>query len=135
MPAIWMVIRVLLSAAIIVAVGEISARFPRAGALLLSLPIVSILAILLGWHQHHELKPLSSLAKDTLILVPLGASLFCPSRVCPATLNRVLAGHDRGSRPGQCNDRDLSHNNWSRIAVFLRLWRLSFGTTKSAWLA
>ncbi len=78
MEAAWNVVRVLLMATIIVMVSQVSSRYPRAGALLLSLPIVSILAILLSWQQHHELKPLSALARDTLILVPLGLPFFVP---------------------------------------------------------
>jgi hypothetical protein len=61
----------------------VSAKFPRAGALLLSLPLVSILAILLSWQQHHQLKPLSVLARDTLILVPLGLPFFVPLAIAP----------------------------------------------------
>ena len=60
------------------AVGQLSERFPKAGALLLSLPIVSILAFLVGWQQHHRLDQLSTLARDTLILVPLGLPFFVP---------------------------------------------------------
>ena len=78
MQGTWNIVRVLLMAAIIVTVSQVSARFPRAGALILSLPIVSILAILLSWQQHHQLHPLSTLARETLILVPLGLPLFVP---------------------------------------------------------
>jgi MFS family permease len=75
---IWTVGRVLLMSIIIVVVGQISDRFPRAGALILSLPIVSILAILVTWQQHRNLQPLSTLARETLILVPLGLPFFIP---------------------------------------------------------
>jgi hypothetical protein len=74
----WNLVRVLLVAAIIVAVAELSKRYPRAGALLLSLPTVSILAILMGWFQHHDLVALSRLARETLVLVPLGLPFFIP---------------------------------------------------------
>src|SRR4029453_12465206 len=37
--------------------------YSRAGALLLSLPMVSLLAILGGWFQHHDLKSISQLAR------------------------------------------------------------------------
>jgi hypothetical protein len=78
MNAVWTVGRVVLMAIIIVAVGQLSQRFPKAGALILSLPIVSILAMLVGWQQHHQLQQLSTLAKETLILVPLGLPFFVP---------------------------------------------------------
>lgn len=78
MGSAWNVVRVLLAAAIVVAVAELSKRFPRAGALLLSLPIVSILAFMVSWFQHHDLPALSRLARETLVLVPLGLPFFVP---------------------------------------------------------
>ena len=74
----WNIIRVLLVATIVVAVAAMSKRFPRAGALLLSLPIVSILAILVGWFQYQDLPAISRLARETLVLVPLGLPFFIP---------------------------------------------------------
>jgi len=78
MDAFWKVAKVVISATIIVTVGQVSERYPRMGALLLSLPIVSILAILVGWQQHHDLKSMSRLCRDALILVPLGLPFFIP---------------------------------------------------------
>jgi hypothetical protein len=74
----WNVVRVLLVATIVVAVAELSKRYPRFSALLLSVPIVSILAMLLGWFQHHDLPAISRLARETLVLVPLGLPFFIP---------------------------------------------------------
>ena len=74
----WNVARVAIVAVIIVVVGEVSRRYPRAGALLLSLPIVSVLAFLVAWFQHQDLKAVSQLARETLILVPLGLPFFLP---------------------------------------------------------
>lgn len=71
-------LRVLVAAVILVAVAEISKRHPRYGALLLSLPLVSILAFVFGWHQHHDLSAASKLARETLVLVPLGLPFFVP---------------------------------------------------------
>ncbi len=70
--------RVALAAVIIVAVAELSKRFPRYGALLLSLPLTSILAFAFSWRQHHDIATISQLAKETLILVPLGLPFFVP---------------------------------------------------------
>jgi hypothetical protein len=78
MAILWTAARVLLVAIIVVTVGDISRRYPRAGALLLSLPIVSILAFLVSWFQHRDLKSISQLARETLILVPLGLPFFVP---------------------------------------------------------
>ena len=75
---IWNIIRVVIAAATIVAVAELSKRFPRYGALLLSLPIVSILAFVMGWFQYHDLPAISKLARETIILVLLGLPFFLP---------------------------------------------------------
>jgi hypothetical protein len=75
---LWNILRVLIAAVTIVAVAELSKRYPRYGALLLSLPIVSILAFAMSWYQHHDMVAISKLAKETLILVPLGLPFFVP---------------------------------------------------------
>jgi hypothetical protein len=72
------VLRTTIAAVVIVAVSEISNRSPRMGALLLSLPLVSILAFVMSWTRFHEMKSVSQLARDTLILVPLGLPFFIP---------------------------------------------------------
>jgi hypothetical protein len=77
MGILWNIIRVGITAVIIVTVAELSGRFPRYGALVLSLPLVSILAFAMSWYQHHDMVAISKLAKETLILVPLGLPFFC----------------------------------------------------------
>jgi len=74
----WNIVRVVAVAAIVVAVAELSKRYPRVGALLLSLPIVSLLAMLFAWFQHHDLPAISRLSRETLVLVPLGLPFFVP---------------------------------------------------------
>jgi hypothetical protein len=71
-------LRVAAAAIIVVAVAEISKKSPRLGAVLLSLPNVSILAFIFGWVQHHDLPAMSRMAQQTLILVPLGLPFFAP---------------------------------------------------------
>lgn len=78
MAFLWPIARVLLAAIIIVAVAELSRRYPRYGAVLLSLPLVSLLAFLFAWFQHRDLPAISKLARDTLVLVPLGLPFFVP---------------------------------------------------------
>ncbi len=77
----WNIVRVLVAALIVVAVAELSKRYPRYGALLLSLPVVSMLAFAFSWLQHRDLPAVSNLARDTLILVPLGLPFFIPIAV------------------------------------------------------
>jgi hypothetical protein len=74
----WLIIKAVLSAAIIVAVSEIAPKFPRIGALLLSLPVVSLLTLIWMWHAEHDVVPPARLARETLILVPLGLPAFLP---------------------------------------------------------
>lgn len=71
-------LRVVIPAGIILAVSEFSRRSPRLGALLLSLPLVSILAFGAAWFRDHDLKSISRMARETLVLVPLGLPFFVP---------------------------------------------------------
>jgi hypothetical protein len=74
----WNIFRGLVAAVIVVAVAELSEKHPRLGGLLLSLPIVSIVALVMAWMQHRDVEAASRLAKETLVLVPLGLPLFVP---------------------------------------------------------
>ena len=78
MENLWTIARVATAAVIIVAVAELSKRSPRYGALLLSLPLTSILAFAFSWQQHHDMQAVSKLARETLVLVPLGLPFFIP---------------------------------------------------------
>jgi len=71
-------IRAVFAGLIIALVAEVSNRSPRLGALLLTLPIVSILAFVMTWQRNHDLANISKLARETLILVPLGLPFFVP---------------------------------------------------------
>jgi len=74
----WTVVRACVAAGIIVAVSELSRRWPRLGALLLTLPVVSILAFVFTWTKDQNLVAVSKLARETLVLVPLGLPFFVP---------------------------------------------------------
>ena len=71
-------VRTIAAAIIIGVVSEIAHRSPKAGAVLLTLPLASILAFLMTWFRDHDLKNLSQLSRETLILVPLGLPFFIP---------------------------------------------------------
>jgi len=73
-----LILRIVIPAIIIAAVSELSRRSPRMGAMLLTLPLVSILAFAAAWVNDHDLKSLSQMARETLILVPLGLPFFVP---------------------------------------------------------
>jgi len=83
MGIIWNIVRVAIVAITVVAVAELSKRHPRFGALLLSLPIVSILALLLSWFQFHDLPSISRMSRETLVLVLLGLPFFVPLAFAP----------------------------------------------------
>ncbi len=102
------VLRVVVVAIIVVAVAEISKRSPRLGAVLLSLPIMSILAFQFSWFQHRDLPALSRMARDTLVLVPLGLPFFVPFALA----------------------QRLGWNFWACLAVGILLATLTIG----AWL-
>ena len=70
--------RGVIAGAVVVGVSELSKRSPRLGALLLTLPITSIVAILATWQKDHDLTKLAQLSRETLILVPLGLPFFIP---------------------------------------------------------
>lgn len=63
---------------IVIGVTELSAKSPRFGALLLSLPLVSIIAFTMTWLKFGDIGVISPLARETLILVPLGLPFFVP---------------------------------------------------------
>ena len=75
----WMLIaRGVIAGAVVVGVTVLSGRSPRMGAFLLSLPIVSILAFISAWQQRNDLPRISQVARETLVLVPLGLPFFVP---------------------------------------------------------
>lgn len=90
------VLRIVIPAIVIALVAEISRRSPRAGALLLTLPVVSILAFSAAWMKDHDLPAISRLSRETLILVPLGLPFFLPlafaSRLGLGFWQAMLAG-------------------------------------------
>ena len=78
MGIMWNLARVCVAALIVVVVATSPDVLPAWALLLLSLPLISILAFSFSWFQHHDLRAISSMAKDTLVLVPLGLPFFVP---------------------------------------------------------
>src|SRR5437667_10345033 len=75
----WMLMfRGAIAGSIVVTVTALSQRALRVGALLLTLPIVSIIAFISAWQRQHDLPTISKVARETLILVPLGLPFFVP---------------------------------------------------------
>jgi hypothetical protein len=63
---------------LIVSVAEIARRFPRLGALILTLPIVIPIVFLAMYLRDGDLAPIAKLSRRTLILIPLGLPFFIP---------------------------------------------------------
>jgi hypothetical protein len=73
-----LVLRGVIAGAIVTAVIAVSNRSPRLGAFLLTLPVVSIIAFFMAWYARRDLGGISRLARETLVLVPLGLPFFVP---------------------------------------------------------
>ena len=71
-------LKTLLSAVIIVLVSEIAGRMPKVGALILSLPIVTVVALIFVWLKEKNLEPIVILSREMFVLVPIGLTLFLP---------------------------------------------------------
>ncbi len=70
--------RAVIAGLVVAGVSQLADRFPRLGALLLTLPVVSIVAFVAVWNKEQDLATVSRLARETLILVPLGLPFFVP---------------------------------------------------------
>ena len=73
-----LVLRGVVAGVVVVGVTVIGRASPRLGALLLTLPIVSIVAFVSVWQKHHDVGAIGRLARETLVLVPLGLPFFVP---------------------------------------------------------
>jgi hypothetical protein len=62
---LYAVIKALLSGVIIAAVSEIAKRYPAVGALILSLPLISILAFIWLWRDTSDKEGIAALAQST----------------------------------------------------------------------
>lgn len=74
----WGITRWIVASIILAAATQIAQKNPRLGAFILTLPILSIIAMVLQWQQSQDLSTTSKFARETLILVPLGLPFFVP---------------------------------------------------------
>ena len=75
----WLLIaKALFTGTTVVVVSEIAGRMPRLGGLVLSLPIVSIMAFVMAWMTTKKPEVLSGLAQEMLILIPLTLVFYVP---------------------------------------------------------
>lgn len=71
-------LRAVIAGLVVAGVSELADRNPRLGALLLTLPVVSIIAFIALWTKERDIEATARLARETLILVPLGLPFFIP---------------------------------------------------------
>ncbi len=75
----WMLIaKGVIAGATVIGVSLLAEHYPRTGALLLTLPLVSILVFISARLGGAGIEDTSRLARETLILVPLGLPFFVP---------------------------------------------------------
>jgi hypothetical protein len=96
----YFVIKCALSGIIIAAVSEVAKRSPSLGALIVSLPLVSLLGILWLWRDTGDTERIASHAESTWsrFLVKHGRSL--------RAYNGIVFGHRIGS--GEIRDQSLA---------------------------
>jgi len=81
----YLIIKALLSGAIIAAVSEIAKRSPGFGALVASLPLVSILGMMWLWRDTHDVQRMAAHAEGTFWFVLPSLPMFL---LIPALLRR-----------------------------------------------
>jgi hypothetical protein len=79
--------KALLSGALIVAIAEIGKRLPAMGALVASLPLVSVLGMMLLWHQRPDAENMAVHAEATFwyVLPSLPMFLLIPAMLRSGT--------------------------------------------------
>jgi hypothetical protein len=73
---VYLLIKALLSGAIIAVVSEVSKRYPGFGGLIASLPLVSLLSMIWLWRDTHDPQRLSAHAIGTLWFVLPSLPMF-----------------------------------------------------------
>ena len=77
----WLAAKALISGALIVAIAEIGKRQPAVAALVASLPLISVMGMMLLWHQRPEPENMAIHAQATFwyVLPSLPMFLFIPA--------------------------------------------------------
>ncbi len=75
--------RAVIAGLVVAGVSELAGRFPRLGALLLTLPLVSIVAFIAVWQKERDTGKIARLSRETLVLDPRGLPFFVPLAFAP----------------------------------------------------
>lgn len=73
-----LILKGLAAGAVVVTISEIASRYPRLAALLLFVPIAVPVVFILMYMKQPAVGPISSLARQSLFLIPLSLPLFVP---------------------------------------------------------
>lgn len=84
---VYLVLKALLSGAIVAAVSEISKRYPGFGGLVASLPLVSVLGMIWLWRDTHDPERMAAHAIGTFWFVLPSLPMFL---LIPALLRRGI---------------------------------------------
>jgi hypothetical protein len=68
----------LLAGVVVVAVSEVARRYPRVADVILAVPLVVFAVYAVMYLRTPDLAPISRMARQMLILVPLGLTFFVP---------------------------------------------------------
>ena len=100
----WLtIVRGIIAGAIVVGVTEFSKRSPRAGAVLLTLPLVSILAFIMAWNKHRDFDACQGNADPG----SAGTSVLPAAGLRRKTRTRLLASVRPRRPPRHHNDRTV----------------------------
>lgn len=72
------IMRAVIAGLVVAGVVELAERLPRVGALILTLPLTSLIAFIFTWVTYRNMGTISTLSRETLVLVPLGLPFFVP---------------------------------------------------------
>ena len=82
---LYLVIKALLSGAVVAAVSEVAKRYPGFGGLIASLPLVSVLGMMWLWRDTHDVERMAAHANGTFWFVLPSLPMFL---IIPALLKR-----------------------------------------------
>lgn len=83
----YLLLKALISGAIVAAISEVSKRFPGFGGLISSLPLVAVLGMIWLWRDTHDTAKMAALSEGTFWYVLPSLPMFL---VMPALLRRGL---------------------------------------------
>jgi hypothetical protein len=88
---LYLIAKAVLSGIVVALASEVARRSSFWGALILSLPLISLLAILWLWRDTGDVERIATLAQGTFLARPSDLALLCRAARAVASGNGVLA--------------------------------------------